>query len=107
MPNRACDDGSGSSFHALAERVLGKAFLLRTEGRSLLDAELQGLVASLCANARSEGLTAERLLVSLKQAWRSVPAPLDPGGKIEVVAHLVSMCITEYYRDSRSGGKAG
>jgi hypothetical protein len=62
---------------------------------------LRGQLAILCAQAKRDTVPIEQLVVSVKQAWRSLPQQRirlgDLGG--EVLTAVVTVCIEEYFAD--------
>lgn len=78
--------------------MLQTALALHLANRPLLCEEIKDAVEEVCADGRSRGIQAERLIMELKRAWYSVPEPVAHN-KAEVISRLVSMCILEFYRD--------
>ena len=77
--------------------MLETALALHAANTPLACEEIKGAIATVCADGRSRGLMAERLIVELKRAWYSVPESAGHE-KAEVVSRLVTMCVQEYYR---------
>ena len=69
-----------------------------------LEKRLRDVARMIAADARDHGLRAEQMLVALKREWpvmlerRRVPGDDELGMLAE---RLVSLCIQEYYRDTR------
>jgi hypothetical protein len=63
------------------------------------DREIRTAIQSTCATAREAGVTAEQLLIVLKECWRKLPEAqrLLRRDADETRARLVTMCIDEYY----------
>lgn len=63
------------------------------------ESALQRAIQLLCAEAHRSGLRVEQLLVTLKQAWASLPEVerLLPTPRATVREHLIAMCIEEFY----------
>jgi hypothetical protein len=64
-------------------------------------AALRDSLATLCASAQQDGYPIEQLLISVKQAWWSLPQQRFALGEFgsEVLALIVSACISEFFRD--------
>jgi hypothetical protein len=77
--------------------MLDTALSLRAANRPLACAEIKDSVAKVCADGKSRGLQAERLIIELKRSWHSIPESATHE-KSEVISGLVSMCILEFYR---------
>lgn len=62
-------------------------------------AGLRRLLRDLSAEARANGVTAERLLVEFKLLWYALPEVRALRGQqqSELLAELVTVCIREYY----------
>jgi hypothetical protein len=61
---------------------------------------LRDLLCNAAADARSKGMQAEQLLVTLKEIWYSMPEVSNaPSAAIEntLLQELISRCIQEYY----------
>lgn len=61
---------------------------------------LRELLCRAAADARSKGMQAEQLLVSLKEIWYSMPEVTNaPSASVEntLLQELISRCIQEYY----------
>ena len=78
--------------------MLETALALHAENRSLSCAEIEQPIAELCAEAKARGIQAETLIIELKQIWYAVPESASHE-KAEVISHLVTMCIPEFYRE--------
>ena len=62
--------------------------------------ELKGLLRRAASEARSRGVQAEQLLVSLKDIWYSLPGlSTQPGNDVQtrLLQQLIARCIQEYY----------
>jgi hypothetical protein len=77
--------------------MLETALSLRAAGRPLECEQIQESVARVCADGKSRGLQAERLIIELKHSWYSIPESATHE-KSEVISSLVSLCILEFYR---------
>ena len=77
--------------------MLESALALHSANSPLACDEINSAIAKVCADGRSRGVQAERLIVELKRAWYSVPESAGHE-KAEVVSRLVTMCVREYYR---------
>jgi hypothetical protein len=77
--------------------MLETALSLHAGNRPLQCDEIRNLVEAACADGKSRGLKAERLIIELKQVWYSVPESASHQ-KAEVISRLVSMCILDFYR---------
>ncbi len=68
--------------------------------RGGLPPDLTPLLRGAADEARAKGISAERLLVFLKDIWNSLPevasAP-SPDAAHELLQHLISRCIHAYY----------
>ena len=64
--------------------------------------ELQSLLHEASANARTRGITAERLLVEFKLLWYALPEvrALRPPHQADALGELVSLCIRAYYDEN-------
>lgn len=71
--------------------------------RPILCDEIKDAVAEVCADGRSRGIQAERLIMELKRAWYSVPETVAHN-KAEVISRLVTLCIIEFYGDHPAPG---
>jgi hypothetical protein len=95
--SRAGSDSAPESFEAIAREMLDTALALRAAKRPLDCEEIRNSVARVCADGRSRGLQAERLIIELKRSWYSIPESATHE-KSEVISSLVSLCILEFYR---------
>jgi hypothetical protein len=62
---------------------------------------LRAALHSLADEARSKSILPERLLISLKEIWYSLPsvgATMDNDAQVRLLQRVVTMCIKEYYR---------
>lgn len=61
---------------------------------------LRQALAILCADARSNDVRAEQLVIAIKQGWASLrqerPRPRTAGPD-ELLNHVITVCIDEYY----------
>lgn len=80
---------------------------LRTALQALLrrgapDDAMEGAVALFCAEARRRDIRAERVLVLLKDVWRTLPEarPLARADRERRLARLTSLTIRTYYETS-------
>jgi hypothetical protein len=89
-------------FDTTAKRMLETALALQEEHLPLSCAEIEEPVRKVCTDAQKRGIKVERLIVSLKEAWHSVPDS-TAHQKADVASRLVSMCILEFYRTHPSG----
>lgn len=98
--------GSGEhtpeSFEAIAKEMLETALALHSANRPIVCDEIEDAVSEICADGRSRGVQAERLILELKRAWYSVPEPAAHN-KADVISRLVSLCIMEFYRGGSDG----
>jgi hypothetical protein len=79
-----------------ALRLAMRGYLKDAEDPSALQESLV-LVAS---DARARAILPEQLLVTLKEAWSSLPevrAMNDSGEQVRLLQRVVTMCIKEYY----------
>ena len=79
-----------------ALRLAMRGYLRDAEDPSALQQSLV-LVAS---EARARDILPEQLLVTLKEAWSSLPevrAMHDSGQQVRLLQRVVTMCIKEYY----------
>lgn len=76
--------------------MLETALARHTANSPLVCEEITTAISRICADGRSRGVQAERLIVELKRAWYSVPESAGHE-KAEVVSRLVTMCVREYY----------
>jgi hypothetical protein len=79
-----------------ALRLAMRGYLKDAEDPSTLQKSLV-LVAS---TARARDILPEQLLVTLKEAWSSLPevrAMHDSGEQVRLLQRVVTMCIKEYY----------
>ena len=79
--------------------MLETALALHAANSPLVCDEIKRAIASVCADGKSRGVRAERLIVELKRAWYSVPESAGHE-KAEVISRLVTMCVQEFYRES-------
>ena len=103
--SRGAGSSEPESFETTARRLLDSALALYESNMSLATEEVRECVRKLVAFAKSEGLAAERMLIELKRAWNAV-AESAAHHKPEVISHLVTMCISEFYggeAESREG----
>jgi hypothetical protein len=62
--------------------------------------DLRDLLCSAAGEARSKGIPAERLLITLKDIWHSLPDVLSVTAsdvQHALLQQLISRCIQEYY----------
>ena len=71
-PRDSRDEGSFSVDTIAAVRHALAAAALREEAA---DAELPAALSDMCDEARTRGLPAERMVIALKQAWRTTHCP--------------------------------
>ncbi len=96
-PTPDSDGAATVSFETTAKVMLQTALALHASNSPLVCDEIRSGVAKLCADGKSRGVQAERLIVELKRAWYSVPESAGHE-KAEVISRLVTMCVQEYYR---------
>jgi hypothetical protein len=61
---------------------------------------LRDLLCQAASDARSKGMQAEQLLITLKDIWYSMPEvsnATSPAGENSLLQELISRCIQEYY----------
>lgn len=72
-------------------------------GETVSDARVRSALRMICEDAHRHGLRAEHLLIWFKQIWRKLPEvqpePFDRT-RNELLQHIISMCIREYYEPS-------
>ncbi|HYD53653.1 MAG TPA: hypothetical protein VEA99_13540 [Gemmatimonadaceae bacterium] len=67
-------------------------------------APLRPPMRRLAVAGRAAGLHSERVVLLVKESWRSLPEVrrgIDRPMDVERLGRLVSLCIDEYYRDAR------
>ena len=104
-PGAAGATGAASLTLGLApERAQALRQALADHARGVRPAvsELQSLLREASANARTRGITAERLLVEFKLLWYALPEvrALWPPQQADALGELVSLCIRAYYDES-------
>jgi hypothetical protein len=80
--------------------ALREAFRLHLSDRSETAAgRVSAALGGICAEARREQISAERLLVAFKGIWSSLPEVrrLPPHEAADEVRDLVTLCIERYY----------
>ena len=81
-----------------AVRFALRAYVQDSENASALQPSL----LRLAAEARARNVLPERLLVTLKELWSSLPevrAMTDASEQVRLLQRVVTMCIREYYHD--------
>ena len=77
-----------------------RAALARSVAAGTHSDDLKVLLCSASAEARDKGILAERLLITLKDVWYSLPnvaAAKSPAAEQKLLQELISRCIQEYY----------
>ena len=100
--------GESDGRHAIQSLVAGalRRALLAPPDSAEGEVELRRTIRALADAARGRGLRAEQLVVALREAWTTLPearAITPRSRRAEVAAHLVGVCIDEYYAGAKAG----
>ena len=91
--------------HAALRAALGAQLRLSPPDEPVSTVRLRRALRLLCDDARARGVRVEQLVVTIKQAWNSLPeAAWRPGDDrgTELLRRVVSVCIEEYYAERRA-----
>jgi hypothetical protein len=84
-----------------------RAAFAESLSRGVHDDQLGPVLSQAAAEARSNGMQPEQLLVTLKDLWFSLPElTANTGSDVEnvLLQELISRCIKEYYADPGTAG---
>lgn len=94
----------GATVSNRAELVVQRAMTVaHPAARATLPSELRLAIVELCAQARTERVPVERMIVSLKEQWGSHPAMrhLPHGvGEDTLLDCVITQCILDFYADA-------
>lgn len=93
------EGGDGvAEIRVLARIAVARAMAAASRG-ARPDGDLRATVTSVCAAARRRGFEAETVVLVVKDSWRHLvdPALIERHLAEAALAHLITMCITEFY----------